>query len=42
MVLIDRMWLLATLNMLLNGDGNTIETQADGFSINTKFDMKEN
>lgn len=31
---------LATLNMLLNGDGNaTIETQADGLgSINTKFD----
>lgn len=31
---------LATLNMLLNGDGNaTIEAQADGLgSINTKFD----
>lgn len=33
---------LATLNMLLNGDGNaTIEVQSDGLgSINTKFDDK--
>lgn len=35
---------LATLNMLLNGDGNaTIEVQADGLgSINTKFDEEGN
>lgn len=35
---------LATLNMLLNGDGNaTIEVQNDGLgSINTKFDDKGN
>lgn len=35
---------LATLNMLLNGDGNaTIETQSDGLgSINTKFDDEGN
>lgn len=33
---------LATLNMLLNGDGNaTIEVQSDGLgSINSKFDVK--
>lgn len=35
---------LATLNMLLNGDGNaTIEVQSDGLgSINTKFDEEGN
>lgn len=35
---------LATLNMLLNGDGNaTIESQSDGLgSINTKFDDEGN
>jgi len=40
----DDMVKLATLNMLLNGDGNaTIEAQSDGLgSINTKFDDQGN